>query len=77
MSSAVDAFLHQIHSATQKLKGMQEKVHQIMEEDIYGSLDTIQNFYLFDYEEAISRSWVCIKGQGHEFVLTFGVIAMY
>ncbi|OWF37572.1 Dynein heavy chain 5, axonemal [Mizuhopecten yessoensis] len=56
-SMNIDAFLHQIHSATQKLKGMQQKVHQIMEQDIYDKLDSIRNFYLFDYEEAISRSW--------------------
>ena len=29
-----------------------------MENDVGGSLEAIRNFYLFDYEEAISRPWV-------------------
>jgi hypothetical protein len=29
-----------------------------MENDVAGSLEAIKNFYLFDYEEAISRPWV-------------------
>ena len=54
----VDAFLHQIHTATNKLRERSTKVADIMENDVAGSLEAIKNFYLFDYEEAISRPWV-------------------
>ncbi|XP_052089132.1 uncharacterized protein LOC127725852 isoform X10 [Mytilus californianus] len=56
-SMNIDAFLHQIHSATNRLKERSTKVQDIMENDVAGSLEAIKNFYLFDYEEAITRPW--------------------
>ncbi|KAJ8314952.1 hypothetical protein KUTeg_007102 [Tegillarca granosa] len=56
-SMNIDAFLHQIHSATSKLKNMQQKVEDIMKNKVFGTLEKISNFYLFDYDEAFSRSW--------------------
>ena len=55
----LDAFLHQVHTATQRLKSQQGKVQEILEGTIESTLDTISTFYIFDYEEAVSRSWVC------------------
>lgn len=56
----IDAFLHQIHSATQKLKTMEARVAEIMEKQVFSTLDDISNFYLFDIDEAFARTWVRI-----------------
>ncbi|KAL4232681.1 hypothetical protein ACF0H5_007369 [Mactra antiquata] len=56
-SMNIDAFLHQIHSATTKLKNMQKHVEDVMENKVFKTLDTITNFYLFDQELAFSKSW--------------------
>lgn len=56
----IDAFLHQIHSATQKLKTMEARVAEIMEKQVFSTLDDISNFYLFDIDEAFARTWVCL-----------------
>ncbi|XP_053397319.1 dynein axonemal heavy chain 5-like isoform X6 [Mercenaria mercenaria] len=56
-SMNIDAFLHQIHSATTKLKNMQKQVNDVMENKVFKTLDTITNFYLFDHELAFSRAW--------------------
>ncbi|XP_060567478.1 dynein axonemal heavy chain 5-like [Ruditapes philippinarum] len=56
-SMNIDAFLHQIHSATTKLKNMQKQVNDVMEQKVFSTLDTITNFYLFDHELAFSRAW--------------------
>ena len=54
----LDAFLHQIHTATQKLKAMEARVAEIMEKQVFSTLDDISNFYLFDIDEAFARTWV-------------------
>ncbi|XP_052708586.1 uncharacterized protein LOC128183562 isoform X10 [Crassostrea angulata] len=56
-SMNIDAFLHQIHSATQKLKTMEARVAEIMEKQVFSTLDDISNFYLFDIDEAFARTW--------------------
>ncbi|XP_052242570.1 uncharacterized protein LOC127852659 [Dreissena polymorpha] len=56
-SMNIDAFLHQIHSATSRLKTMQKQVNDVMENKVFKTLDNISNFYLFDQELAFSRSW--------------------
>ena len=54
----LDAFLHQIHSATEKLKNMSLRVNQLMSEKVNGMISTIEEFCLYDMDMAFSRTWV-------------------
>ncbi|KAL5009692.1 hypothetical protein ScPMuIL_011997 [Solemya velum] len=56
-SMNIDAFLHQIHVATKRLKDLGEKVSHIMETKVFDTIEKIRSFYLFDYERAFSKSW--------------------
>ncbi|KAK6187606.1 hypothetical protein SNE40_005595 [Patella caerulea] len=56
-SMNIDAFLHQIHTATSKLKNLQEKVNDLMKNKVIGVIDTINNFCLYDNELAFSQTW--------------------
>lgn len=55
-----DAFLHQIHTATDKLKRLGEQVKMLMETKVSGIIHTISNFSLYDFELAFSKTWVGI-----------------
>ncbi|XP_067674368.1 uncharacterized protein [Haliotis asinina] len=56
-SMNIDAFLHQIHAATLKLKTLGEKVNELMDTKVTGIISTINDFYLFDVDMAFSRTW--------------------
>ena len=53
-----DAFLHQVHTATEKLKNLSQLVNNVMENKVIGMINTIENFCLFDPDLAFSRTWV-------------------
>ena len=36
-------------------------MNDVMETKVFSTLDKINNFYLFDHEEAFSRSWVGVN----------------
>ncbi|XP_055954878.1 dynein axonemal heavy chain 8 [Patella vulgata] len=56
-SMNIDAFLHQIHTATSKLKNIQEKVNDLMKNKVIGVIDIINNFCLYDNRLAFSQTW--------------------
>ncbi|XP_070190368.1 uncharacterized protein [Littorina saxatilis] len=56
-SMNIDAFLHQIHTATDKLKRLGEQVKMLMETKVSGMIHTISNFSLYDFELAFSKTW--------------------
>ena len=56
-----DAFLHQIHTGTANLKFLVNRVREIIEQKVEGTIDRIKNMMLFDYELAFSKSWVSTK----------------
>lgn len=37
---------------------MEARVAEIMEKQVFSTLDDISNFYLFDIDEAFARTWV-------------------
>ena len=55
---SADAFLHQIHTGTANLKFLINRVREIIEQKVEGTIDRIKNMMLFDYELAFSKSWV-------------------
>ncbi|CAL1527205.1 unnamed protein product [Lymnaea stagnalis] len=56
-SMNIDAFLHQIHSGLDKLKMLSQRVSLIMTKNIKGTIDIIEDFYLFDVDKAFSQTW--------------------
>lgn len=56
-SMNIDAFLHQIHTATSKLKRLGEQVAHLMETKVSGVISTISNFCLYDLQLAFSKTW--------------------
>lgn len=53
-----DAFLHQIHSATDKLKKMGQQATHIMDTQVLEMISKISSFYLYDLNTAFSKTWV-------------------
>ena len=53
-----DAFLHQIHSGTARLKFLVDKVNEIMANKVEGTIEKIRDMFFFDYVLAFSKSWV-------------------
>ncbi|XP_041355189.1 dynein gamma chain, flagellar outer arm-like isoform X3 [Gigantopelta aegis] len=56
-SMNIDAFLHQIHSATMALKNLGQKVNDLMESKVTNVINKISKFSLFDTETAFSKTW--------------------
>ncbi|CAH1799095.1 unnamed protein product [Owenia fusiformis] len=56
-SMNIDAFLHQIHSATTKLRLLVEHINDVMTTKIEGTVVKIASMILFDYDLAFHRSW--------------------
>ncbi|ESO89151.1 hypothetical protein LOTGIDRAFT_229063 [Lottia gigantea] len=56
-SMNIDAFLHQIHTATSKLQNLEEKVNELMDNKVLGVIGTISQFYLYDSQLAFSQTW--------------------
>ncbi|XP_070568705.1 dynein axonemal heavy chain 5-like isoform X4 [Ptychodera flava] len=56
-SMNIDAFLHQVHSATLKLKNVVERVSSVVKRKIVGKIESIASLFLFDMDLAFSRSW--------------------
>ena len=57
-----DAFLHQIHSGTARLRILVTQVNEVMQSKVEGSIEKIQDMIFFDYKLAFSRSWVGLLG---------------
>ncbi|XP_076466964.1 uncharacterized protein LOC143298129 [Babylonia areolata] len=56
-SMNIDAFLHQIHTATDKLKRLGQQVKELMDTKVYGTIATISSFCLYNLDLAFSRTW--------------------
>ncbi|XP_025098007.1 LOW QUALITY PROTEIN: dynein gamma chain, flagellar outer arm-like [Pomacea canaliculata] len=57
-SMNIDAFLHQIHSATDKLKKMGQQATHIMDTQVLEMISKISSFYLYDLNTAFSKTWL-------------------
>ncbi|XP_013393403.1 dynein gamma chain, flagellar outer arm-like [Lingula anatina] len=56
-SMNIDAFLHQIHTATSKLKALVDGVNNIVDVKVQTTIDKVNGMFLFDYDLAFSKSW--------------------
>jgi hypothetical protein len=54
----LDAFLHQVHSAITKLKYLVDRVNDVINVKVEGTIQQISEMIFFDYELAFSKSWV-------------------
>ncbi|XP_055889444.1 dynein axonemal heavy chain 8-like isoform X3 [Biomphalaria glabrata] len=56
-SMNIDAFLHQVHLALDKLKSLNDRVHQVLKDQVFAMISHIDNLFLFDLDTAFSQIW--------------------
>lgn len=54
----LDAFLHQLHTGTGKLRALVERVSDIIAKKVEDTIEKIKGMIFFDYNLAFSRPWV-------------------
>ena len=53
----IDAYLHQVHAATVRLRDIVSSINSVVENSINKKIDEIKKMLLFDTQLALSRVW--------------------
>ena len=53
-----DAFLHQIHTSTDRLSSLVNLVNDVMQNRVDHNIQNIRDMFLFDYDLAFGQVWV-------------------
>ena len=60
-SMNIDAYLHQVHSATDRLKDIVDNINQVIKDGVETKIKEIQHIILFDPTLAYSKVWTVDK----------------
>ena len=58
MTVISDAFLHQIHTSTDRLSSLVNLVNDVMQNRVDHNIQNIRDMFLFDYDLAFGQVWV-------------------